>query len=405
VVDGVSDQVANVVVGERVKDVFLFSSALDHALRMKDLELLRERREFGLRGLCELAHAELATIESMQEAEPGGIAGCAKQAGGALELLVGNDRPSAAARVGPASMAAAFPFNHSSNDEVLYPKTAPIVKAMHAPLWTLGAAHHADGTEDHHGFRMGTLRTKMPASRRRRPQAQRSGSSRASPSAAELIAAEETKGRMARALDGCYGERVKGAAAQRAPSFEELYQAVVALPPGLTGEILEPGVIRTMSRPGGPHRYGAWQIRRSLGGDDASEGGTWWIEQEAEVRLLGERLVVPDLSAWRLADGEASPPAFVHDNLIVRVPGWCCEILSPSTVTIDRDVKVPLYASAHVEWIWLVDPETRRVEVLRVTDQRALLHEVIEGDAKRVIPPFSSSVDTERWWLARPAGE
>ena len=32
-------------------------------------------------------------------------------------------------------------------------------------------------------------------------------------------------------------------AAARVPTFDELYRAIEALPPGLTGEILEPGVI------------------------------------------------------------------------------------------------------------------------------------------------------------------
>ena len=39
-----------------------------------------------------------------------------------------------------------------------------------------------------------------------------------------------------------------GSAAERNATFEELYRAIQALPPGLTGEILEPGVIRTMGR-------------------------------------------------------------------------------------------------------------------------------------------------------------
>jgi len=38
------------------------------------------------------------------------------------------------------------------------------------------------------------------------------------------------------------------------PTFEELYEQVRALPEHLTGEILEPGVLRTISRPGKAHR-------------------------------------------------------------------------------------------------------------------------------------------------------
>jgi Uma2 family endonuclease len=195
-----------------------------------------------------------------------------------------------------------------------------------------------------------------------------------------------------------------GSPAARFATFQELYQAIEALPPGLTGEILEPGVIRTMGRPGGPHRIGAWAIRRSLGDDDIWEGGrAWWLEQEAEIRLLADRLAVPDLSGWRLADGEPAPPGFAFDNPIVRVPQWCCELLSASTEKVDRELKVPLYAEAGVEWIWLVDPERRRVEVLRAHAREIEVVLALEGDVRRSIPPFASVVDTSRWWISRPS--
>lgn len=195
-----------------------------------------------------------------------------------------------------------------------------------------------------------------------------------------------------------------GAPAERVPTFDELYRAVEALPPGLTGEILEPGVIRTMGRPGGLHRLGARSIWRALSDDDAFEGGgPWWLEQEAELRLVDERLAVPDLSGWRLGEGEAVPPPFVFANPIVRVPDWCCEVLSPSTKKVDREIKLPLYASASVGWIWLVDPEARRVEVHQSREGTAELVETVEGNVKRAIPPFTAVVDTGRWWVDGPS--
>lgn len=194
----------------------------------------------------------------------------------------------------------------------------------------------------------------------------------------------------------------KSAAAERLPTFAELYLAIEALPPGLTGEILEPGLIRTMARPGAAHRFATRGIPRSLGGDDAVEGGAWWLEQEAEVRLLGDRLVVPDLAGWRLTAEETRPPACIADNPIERRPDWCCEVLSPSTEAIDRETKVPLHARAGVEWIWLVDPRTRRIEVLRTAGAEARPIEIVVGDARRAIPPFESELDTSRWWLPTP---
>jgi Uma2 family endonuclease len=194
-----------------------------------------------------------------------------------------------------------------------------------------------------------------------------------------------------------------GSAAERVPTFEELYQAIQALPPGLTGEILEPGVIRTMGRPGGGHRIAARGIARSLSGDDQWEGGSgWWFEQEAEIRFKGSRLAVPDLSGWRLAEGQPVPPSFTFTNPIIERPDWCCEVLSESTRKVDRETKLPLYAEAGVEWIWLVDPEVRRVEVVRAHSGRVETVDTFEGSVQRAIRPFSSVVDTSRWWVDAP---
>ena len=44
------------------------------------------------------------------------------------------------------------------------------------------------------------------------------------------------------------------------------------------------------------------------------------------------------------------------------------EILSPSTAHTDRTVKKEVYAAAGVEELWLVDPETRRVEIFRLQE-------------------------------------
>jgi Uma2 family endonuclease len=194
-----------------------------------------------------------------------------------------------------------------------------------------------------------------------------------------------------------------GSATERIPTFEELYQAIQALPPGLTGEILEPGVIRTMSRPGAGHRIAVRGIVRSLSGDDRWEGGSgWWFEQEAEIRFKGSRLAVPDLSGWRLGEGNAVPPPFTFTNPIVECPNWCCEVLSESTRKVDRETKLPLYVEAGVEWIWLVDPEARLVEVARANSGRVETIDTFAGSVQRAIPPFSSIVDTTRWWVDAP---
>mgnify|MGYP001610576761 FL=1 len=192
-------------------------------------------------------------------------------------------------------------------------------------------------------------------------------------------------------------------AAPRVPRFEEIYRAIVALPEGVTGEILEPGVIRTMGRPGAPHRYASRVIVDALGRFDSMRGGTgWWIEIEAEIRLPGDLLAVPDLAGWRVTE---TPPGFIRQNPIVQPPDWCCELLSPSTARDDRQVKLPLYARSGVRWIWLVDPDTQRVEVHECRNGSPALVAEATGDQTVALPPFDAEIAVGRWWLPRAAGK
>lgn len=180
------------------------------------------------------------------------------------------------------------------------------------------------------------------------------------------------------------------------PSFEELYAQIRALPEHLTGEILEPGVIRTMSRPAKPHRWTAKMLARDVDANDIRTGGTgWWIEVEAEVRLPGGRLCVPDLLGFRVG----RVPEVPDENPLTIVPDWCCEILSPSTTRDDIAMKLPLYARSGVPWVWIVDPSARLLEVFETLGGRATLADTATEDDRRVLPPFEREISLASWWM------
>src|SRR5262249_7761354 len=84
---------------------------------------------------------------------------------------------------------------------------------------------------------------------------------------------------------GHWSPRHVGGMADRARqvrTFEQLYDEILRLPEGLTGEILEDGVLRVMSRPGKRHRRAALACLDALSGVNANLRGTgWWIEVEA----------------------------------------------------------------------------------------------------------------------------
>ncbi|HSN98451.1 MAG TPA: hypothetical protein VLS89_09135, partial [Candidatus Nanopelagicales bacterium] len=94
-------------------------------------------------------------------------------------------------------------------------------------------------------------------------------------------------------------------AAAAVEMFDALYEQIRALPENLTGEILEPGVLRTMSRPGKAHRRAARVCLHELGDHDANVGGSgWWIEV---FETIDGR---PALTAIAMDDDRAALPPF-----------------------------------------------------------------------------------------------
>ncbi|EYF06962.1 Uma2 family endonuclease [Chondromyces apiculatus] len=170
----------------------------------------------------------------------------------------------------------------------------------------------------------------------------------------------------------------------------------------MAGEILEQGVVRTVSRPGKAHRHAARQCLHGLGKVDANVGGAgWWIGQEAEIRFPGGRLLVPALAGFRVE----RVPELPDENPLTILPDWCCEVLSPRTARDDVAVKLPLYARSGVTWIWLVDPRRRWIEVFEAVDHQPALTAVATEDARVALPPFGEEMAVGPFWLPAPADD
>ena len=178
-----------------------------------------------------------------------------------------------------------------------------------------------------------------------------------------------------------------------------LYDQLEALPEGLIiGEILN-GQLHTQPRPAGPHARVASRVDRTIGRsyDDGIDGpGGWWIFVEPEVHFVRDREVaVPDLAGWR-REHMPIPP---QDHRFETTPEWVCEILSPSTASKDREIKLPLYARYGVLSAWLIDPSAHTLEALgRLAGHRAL-HRHRPGGAASVRGRHSGS----QWIVAADA--
>jgi Uma2 family endonuclease len=86
--------------------------------------------------------------------------------------------------------------------------------------------------------------------------------------------------------------------------------------------------------------------------------GGWVLLLKPELHL-GEDVLVPDLAGWR-RERMPQMPKVVGVTL---APDWVCEVLSPSTASLDRDKKMKVYAREGVHHLWLVDPLKQTLEV------------------------------------------
>lgn len=90
---------------------------------------------------------------------------------------------------------------------------------------------------------------------------------------------------------------------------------------------------------------------------------------------------------------------------IEGAPAPVVEVLSPSTATIDRQMKRRLYARHGVPYFWLVDPGARVVEAFVLEPQGYVLALRAEGPAPVSPPPFAglAPIPATLWeWGERP---
>jgi len=167
-----------------------------------------------------------------------------------------------------------------------------------------------------------------------------------------------------------------------------LYDRLLALPENLTGEILN-GQLHTQPRPSGPHA----RVEAMLGSSlidpfDRGRGGPggWWILIEPEVHfVLDTEVAVPDLAGWR----RTRMPSIPRDHRFTVVPDWICEVLSPSTESKDRRIKMPLYARYGTGHLWLIDPDTHTLEAYALREKEWVLLGTFGGDEQVTVAPFA----------------
>lgn len=177
-------------------------------------------------------------------------------------------------------------------------------------------------------------------------------------------------------------------------TYSDLYD----LPENMTGEIIDGELIATL-RPSRQHVFTTTALGTRVAssfqfGEGGGPGG-WIILIEPEIKLA-EDVLVPDLVGWK----EERFPFVEEHNSISAPPDWVCEVLSPSTLSIDKIKKMPVYARHAIRYLWLVDPIARTLDAFRLESGKWLLLDSFSENDKLCAEPFGEvEIDLGKLWL------
>ncbi len=182
------------------------------------------------------------------------------------------------------------------------------------------------------------------------------------------------------------GEAARALSSERrnSPRVEQRHREA---PDDLVAEVLY-GVLCMSPRPRPLHQIVAGRLLYSLMGPfDVGNGGPggWHLLPEPELALgSGPDRMVPDVAGWR----RERVPTLREDDEITTPPDWVCEVLSPSTETMDRGTKMPLYGEHGVSVAWLLDPREQQLEAFR--NDRGVMRPLgsWRGLVRARVPPF-----------------
>jgi Uma2 family endonuclease len=133
-----------------------------------------------------------------------------------------------------------------------------------------------------------------------------------------------------------------------------------ALPGDVRAELLD-GAIYVSPSPSREHQASVLVVARRLSEWAERGGGGRVFVAPFDVRLPSGDVVQPDvlwISAGRLA--------ILRRDGVHGAPDLAVEVVSPSNAERDRIVKRTVFARNGVREYWIVDPETRSLEVFRL---------------------------------------
>jgi Uma2 family endonuclease len=155
-------------------------------------------------------------------------------------------------------------------------------------------------------------------------------------------------------------------------------------------EVYEGGVLVVSPAPGVGHQRASYWLHRALSQAAIAAGADVDVLEAVNLELPGGKLLVPDVVVVA---------AQAVDERTTRVPCAAVlavvEIVSPSTVSIDRAIKPLMYAEAEIPVYWRVElQDTPKIIACFLSRGRYVTRTTLAaGTRGRITKPFAVELD------------
>ncbi len=155
-------------------------------------------------------------------------------------------------------------------------------------------------------------------------------------------------------------------------------------------EVYEGGVLVVSPAPGVGHPRASYRLHRALAQAAITAGADAEVLEAVNVALPGGKLLVPDVvvvAAEAIGETDTRLPC----EAVLAV----VEVVSPSTVSIDRAVKPAMYAEAGIPVYWRVELHgTPKIVACSLSRGRYVTRTtLVAGTLGRITRPFAVELD------------
>jgi Uma2 family endonuclease len=155
-------------------------------------------------------------------------------------------------------------------------------------------------------------------------------------------------------------------------------------------EVYEDGVLVVSPAPGVAHQRASYWLHRILARAAAAAKADVEVLEAVNVALPGGKLLVPDIVVVAADVADDSVARIPHEAVLAVV-----EVVSPSTLSMDRAVKPGMYAEASIPVYWRVELQgVPTIVVCSLRRGRYVTHTTLTaGERGRAGRPFAVEFD------------